>query len=342
MSKIMVIVENIVILVVAFFVYTNTIFKCVYSLGYFESKLVLAIMLVGNLVIAKVLSLKDKDVIMNVVFCYGLGFGVYTLIAYMDVYILLCRVIVVISLVLILAFSSYVVIKVKKGRAIKILRGIVIILVVTTLILTATIIGAKLTGNLFPMNTSDIYSQDVEKFTLDNNMEIVSKGFNGEWEDLDIREKVEVLSTVAAIECNYLGIEKIPVKTDTLSENVLGSYDDSKRLIMVNISYIDELTAEDWIKTICHEAFHSYQYELIRTMREASNKNLLLFQEVRQYKYEFENYTSGSKNPKEYASQAVEVNADLYADSAWIEYEKRINDYLNKKEVRNKDSKSTE
>ena len=115
----------------------------------------------------------------------------------------------------------------------------------------------------------------------------------------------------------------------------MGSYDDNKKVILININYLETddygLSCEDWVKTIAHECYHAYQRELIRAYHEVSNKSLMIFNNVELMEKEFKNYVKGEEDIIKYQNQIIEKDADAYGEAAWYEYELRINEYLTNK-----------
>ena len=61
-------------------------------------------------------------------------------------------------------------------------------------------------------------------------------------------------------------------------------------------------------------------------------KNLLIFANVDDYRYEMEHYIDVSEDEEAYRGQKLEKNADSYAEDAVGDYFRKINLFLHKEE----------
>lgn len=172
-------------------------------------------------------------------------------------------------------------------------------------------------------------TDNTEGETISKNMDTVLLLQEEEWNKLDVPERLQVMKTIADIEANYLGIDKLNVCTDVLSEKTLGHYVDSTQTITLNLSYLSTATASTMLSTLCHECFHAYQHRLVDLFRnlDAGSRDLLLFQTASKYHTEFGNYVSGEDDYIAYNSQWCEVDSDDYAEDTVSEYYYRIYQY---------------
>jgi len=172
-------------------------------------------------------------------------------------------------------------------------------------------------------------SADAEGETISKNMATILLLEETEWSKLDVPARLQVMKTIADIEANYLGIDKLNVCTDVLPEIKLGHYTDVNQTITLNLSHLSNATAHTMLSTLCHECFHAYQHRLIDLFRDLDedSRQLLLFQKIALYNDEFENYVSGEDDYAAYNAQRCEADSDNYADDAVDEYYYRIYQY---------------
>ena len=80
------------------------------------------------------------------------------------------------------------------------------------------------------------------------------------------------------------------------------------------------------LQTLCHEAYHSYQYCLVEAYRAVDDeeKGLKIFSKAEKYDAEFENYKDAGEDFFEYAAQECERDAREYSEEAVYEYYNRI------------------
>ncbi len=171
----------------------------------------------------------------------------------------------------------------------------------------------------------------LEEYKLDDHMDEVACVATEEWDSISVSEKVNVLQVIANIERTYLGIPyELNVAVDDTGKYTLGYYSDSRRIIAVSAYYLECADSWEIVNTICHEAYHSYQYSLVSLYEESPDelKNLYLFRKVRKYREEFDHYCSGDESFNEYYLQQCETDARDYAAEAEYEYYRRISAYV--------------
>ena len=170
---------------------------------------------------------------------------------------------------------------------------------------------------------------------ISNNIETILLLQEEEWAKLDVKAKLDVLQTVANIEATYLGLpHELNVVVEALDETTHGHYDDSTRTIAINVDHILEDSAHDLVETVAHEAYHAYEHRLVDLFNSAGSqeRNLLIFDRIKEYRDNFDNYISGDEDIISYASQAVEHDSVRYSIVAVIDYYDAIEEYLNPSE----------
>lgn len=180
------------------------------------------------------------------------------------------------------------------------------------------------------VHKNTVYS---EEYTIAENMEVLQRIDPEIWAICTNEEKLEFVQTVANAEANYLGIPKpLPVKVYDLPDNRLGQFAHEKYEIQIDEDYLyfcdvnqdgyKETTVLDIVKTICHEAYHAYQRELVMAYLSVddNHQNLLLFLPASEYLENLKNYNYPRDDFHAYYNQRVERDARTYADDAIMDY----------------------
>lgn len=156
-----------------------------------------------------------------------------------------------------------------------------------------------------------------------------------EWQTLTVKQKLDVLQTVANLEQSYLGLpNELNVSAENTEENVSGYYRDDTHQIVVSLDDLLQRSAGYVLDTVCHEAYHSYQHrltELYAAVPEESRR-LQVFRSVESYAREFGTYEDGQEDFDAYYSQACETDARDYAEKRVSDYEGEIWLYLTQTE----------
>ena len=173
---------------------------------------------------------------------------------------------------------------------------------------------------------SSVTNEEVQ--TVEKNADTLMLLKEEEWHRLDAAKRLAVMQTVANIEADHLGTPSPPVYTKLLEETTLGQFDATTKDIALNIDHLVNETAETMLLTVCHECYHAYQQRLVDlySSMDDETKELLLFQDARCYKNEFDNYIHGSEDYESYSSQWCEIDSDNYARSAAAKYFSHIYD----------------
>lgn len=147
----------------------------------------------------------------------------------------------------------------------------------------------------------------------------------GIWQTLNAQERVDVLQTVANIEQTSLGLSnELNVAADDMEEEGLcGYYQDETHQIMINTEKLLRSDSGYLVELTCHEAFHGYQHRLTELYAAApeETRNLLLLQSAERYTQEFEHYADGEDDYAAYYNQACESDARAYAAGRIFYYE---------------------
>ena len=136
------------------------------------------------------------------------------------------------------------------------------------------------------------------------------------WEKLSWANRLSVLQLIADIEQKRLGLPKrLVVIACSLPSETYGRYNIINGAIYVNKRLLKDASSKELINTIAHEARHALQkYEIdVYNGVDGELKNLALFDDVRIYKEEFENYKDGNENYLDYYMQMCEEDAREYA-----------------------------
>ena len=195
-------------------------------------------------------------------------------------------------------------------------------------------IGIRLVFGLGLMNTSTPSVADASEageWTVKNKIDSVCLLREDDWEELSAQKKMDVLGVILNIEIRYLGINhEIYLKSGVLDDDTAARYNHREREIEIDIGQLQSASAADVLNSLCHECYHSYQYQMIALYESTSEEyqNMLLFQHVDNYINEFTNYIDGSEDPLGYYLQTTEIQARRYAELAVEDYYERIDDCL--------------
>lgn len=155
------------------------------------------------------------------------------------------------------------------------------------------------------------------------------------------QERVNALQDLVNIECSYLGVVKpcqLVVK-ELGNYNIAGYYQDSQRIIAIDIALVENGSSLEAIGVLLHECFHCYQADCCRIYMDIAqdgvyedilNEDLLFFRDCKSWLDDMNHYCS-CEDPSDfedyymYASQALETSADDYRNEWLFPYWKFIN-----------------
>lgn len=136
------------------------------------------------------------------------------------------------------------------------------------------------------------------------------------WRALSVRQRLDVMQTVANVECGELGLPgALTVGADDLGQGVYGCYDDQSRRILLDLDMLREEPSCQALITVCHEAFHSYQHRMIDVYDQVGqeSRTLQFLRDAGTYRMEFGDYQDGEEDFEAYEAQACETDARSYA-----------------------------
>lgn len=174
-----------------------------------------------------------------------------------------------------------------------------------------------------------------DEYSFVENVDTMLKLQEDVWKYLSPEERLEVLQCVANCEARYLGIwTPITVKVEELEDGLGGFYRESEYAIYIDRECFLNNSAFDSVETICHESYHAYSFRLVELYLNADEKTkqLLIFEDIKKYAEEFDNYVSGEDDLYTYYQQECEQDAYAYGRQSAREYYQLIEEYLEKQE----------
>lgn len=331
--------------VILAYVYRYICFSGIYGITVFQSKLVFWALVLFLIPLGTYITYAKRKNYLSILVNTALPFEIYTIVStYRYIPKVHIIVLLIATLLSALYFGLIVFQKIKSKKHIKQIvcnrmkfaslgvRTIVVILLlcVTAPICLKSAFGYELIGSDVDISIED--STD-DKWSLSNNIETVAKLDEATWKTLSLSERLNILGTVKNVEMRYFGINhEVYLSADILNEGVLGSYIAEEHRIIINIEHLKSSDSRDVLQTLLHECRHVYDRMCVDLYNQIDDdyKNMLMFQNVADFKKEFANYSDGSNDISEYYSQAVEKSARTYSALATVEYFEYINDYLGK------------
>lgn len=142
-----------------------------------------------------------------------------------------------------------------------------------------------------------------------------------EWECLNIKERIDLLSQIAANEAVELGLEKVPKIELCILPEINGSYAEESSVIKIDIACLNNSSADKGVSLIAHELYHSYEHMLVsgNTLLDANEAEKAVL-----YKFEFEHYTDALEDYSAYYSQKCEEDARAFGQKCAEIYVKNI------------------
>lgn len=334
--------EHIFWVLIAWIWYKNILFRCIGSHSLAESRWILWGIVAASCLVGIVFEMKNNRNGLSVFCNLMLGFGLYTVLAYIQIRKTLIIVTLSVVAVLSVAFATLVMIrKIKnKRKTRKIIHWWIVRsfmgakqLLAIGLAFIILISGAGTFFGSGIMNASEkpATQENINEQTIANNIETVLLLQDELWETLTVQQRLDVLQTIANIEQRYLGLpNELTVCAANLREGVLAYYTDNTNEIVISIDSL--LNDASWalLDSVCHEAYHSYQHRLIDAYNGANDaaKSLRIFRKATSYADEFSDYISGEVDFCGYYFQDCESDARDYADDAVLDYYTRISEYL--------------
>lgn len=339
MSKVEFCIEHIIWGVITFLWY-RSLFRCIRDYTLAESRLILCVTLVLVSVIYGLLEFNNERNGLSIFLNLASGYGLYTVFSYIQLKSRLIQISLNISTILSAVCLIYIMSrrirnrnqtrKILIRRLSRLMKSIQTIYGFGLAAIVIVIGLNVILGNSILHSNVDAVQNNNEDQSLENNIETVALLEESRWKELSVQKRVDVLQVVANIEQRYLGLpNELNVGAANLREGLLGYYTDGTHEIILNINSLLYDSPEEVLNSLCHEAYHSYQYRMVEAYVNASEstKNLLLYRRAESYKDEFNNYIDGKKDPCLYYSQKCEKDARDYATSAVEDYIQKINAY---------------
>lgn len=178
-------------------------------------------------------------------------------------------------------------------------------------------------------NDADTKDQSLINAHLDELMPII----DGTYQDLSVQERLDMFQRVVNIECTYFGSSiAVSVKMKPFPSNQIDTYayySESEKRIYINENLFQNIDVDDALFIVLHECYHIYQSEQKKLFESVPEefKNLMILNEAKMNKEGLDDYISAEENYDEYKNQFIEKQADDYAYSEMLEYERLIEQY---------------
>lgn len=207
-----------------------------------------------------------------------------------------------------------------KDRIVHGLSGSIIIVAFSlTVFLVGLYINFVTSHQLFTSDIEPITSLDdaASEWTIKNKIDTVKLLQEDEWEKLDVQERLDVLATVVNIEVEYLGLNHgINLESGVLNDGILAHFNYDTKCIVIDLDHINSESAKVVLESITHECYHSYQHQQVDLYLSIpeEHKNLLMFDDVKDYCGEFEHNFDPDEDFAEYYLSTSEINARSYSE----------------------------
>ena len=220
-----------------------------------------------------------------------------------------------------------------KDRIVHGLSGSIIIVAFSlTVFLVGLYINFVTSHQLFNSDTEPITSLDdaASEWTIKNKIDTVKLLQEDEWEKLDVQERLDVLATVVNIEVEYLGLNHgINLESGVLNDGILAYFNYDTNSIVIDLDHINSDSAKVVLESITHECYHSYQHQQVDLYLSIpeEHKNLLMFDDVKEYYDEFEHNFDPDEDFAAYYLSTSEIKARSYSEWAADRYYSLIEHY---------------
>lgn len=326
------------------FIYRNTLFCSIEGLSLPQSRGLLVSLIIGMMLLSIGINWKQGtgtwDTLINIL----PGFCIYTLLTYHQFVPSLIFWVSVLTIVICVLYAVMRLIPTidhpQHRAAIMVKRikgafcGVYRLLTMGGMLLIGILAACSvLKVGMFGAGLQAVVPSRDNKMTIQSEMNTLIKLEKSTWTTLPPAERIDVLQTVANIEACYLGLpHELQVTTVYMEDDkIKATYLEKEHLIRINLKHLTNDGGRSLLTSVCHEARHAYQYKLIQLFDKTEDwqKELLLFDDVRQYKYEFNHYIGADGDETEYKNQYCETDARNYAKKMAAIYAERIIGYLN-------------
>lgn len=272
-----------------------------------------------------------------------LGPGLYTIMAYWSLYHTVITIVLGIVTLLIVLFSSAVLLrkthnknkirKIVKRRIVKSVTVSKNILCIGLMILMMVVFGIEmlnqhLVKESVPPTTPQFMSLE-EYLTENRDIDVLTKPEI--WRDMTIESRKQVLGIIVDLERGFLGIpNEIKILIDDLREGLVACYGDTQQTIILDQFSILNSDPYPPLRMVLHELFHCYQLRLVEVYDtvDGSLKGLQMYDTIRKYKWEFDNYKSHDQDSLAYAMQQIEKDAYSFAQERADKYMELISSHI--------------
>ena len=164
--------------------------------------------------------------------------------------------------------------------------------------------------------TADVV--EAKQDVLVENMSAISGIDPSVWETLTLDERINVMQTLANVERVQLGIcHEINICADSLGFGTYGTYDHATHTVKLNFDILEDKDPTECVITLCHEVRHAFQRNLSEAYLSLDKdyQQLAIFDDARDFYENFDDYKNTSEDGfSEYEDQPVEVDSRKYSE----------------------------
>lgn len=328
----MYIFESVWWLIIAMAGYRSVGFRHITGLGLALSKLLLWIIAIICVAVGVALTLKKRRTALNVIATISIPFGIYSLIS---CGVLLKGAIIVIGFVCLAVLAIYFTLVMwgvgapqnRRKHLLFFFLGARIIVALALLAVVAIVYVSSLFGVplLKASKLATVPSGNETEWSVEDHIEKLRILGDAElWSEAGIQERLDALQIIANIEVSRLGIgHELYVGVDVLGEHTAGSYSNRDFQIVIDAVHIRDEAPLEVLDTLCHEAYHAYEYRLadLYTVIPPEYHSLAAAVRFGGYYQEFNDYTKGEENDfYQYYMQTVEIDARNHSKVAAKNY----------------------
>lgn len=166
---------------------------------------------------------------------------------------------------------------------------------------------------------------------FENDYHFFDQFLEDNWALMTAEEKVNALQGIAYLEADRLNIDDVYVHAEKIDDGRIGYHISNTRDVFIDLTHKEHQDPMKCIHTILHECRHVYQNDCINSMNWASPQvqSGIYYEDVREWRYNLENYRSVSQGDEyeAYYNQTVEKDAREYADRVIGIYESIMMQY---------------
>lgn len=337
---------TIIVSLTAMIIYRATIFRCLFSLTYNESKVTLWVIWGACLVVTYLMTRTRRRNNFSVFTNAVLPFGIYTVMAYKSsqsiifsalemAIIILCG-LYGIAMLILSKFPDGIdkLLKFLKIKMFHFLNGTKSIVAVCLSVLVAYIscLYAFDSPSFVPAVKPAAEVEENKAEVIEKNMPLISKIDKSVWKNLTFEERLDTMQTLANVEKAQLGIShEVNVRSDSLGLGTYGTYDFKKHEVIINTQILMDDDSTEAVNTLCHELRHAYQHDSVDAFLSLNEeyRQLALFDDMRDFYENFEHYQSVARDGfDEYESQTVEADSRKYSEERTAFYFWAVDKYF--------------